>query len=67
MSHLREDPLSEKAEPDFSTVSLISVSDLPSEVTSVVTTARSATAARTLASGKRVQSSARVGDSSGCR
>ncbi len=45
---------------------LISVSDLPSDVTRVVTVALSATAASTLPSGKRTHSSASVGVSLGC-
>ena len=51
----------------FLSTSFTSVSDLPSEVTSVVTTARSATAASTPLSSKRVHSRARVGFSVGWR
>src|SRR5262249_30510987 len=51
----------------FLTVSLTSVSERPSDVTIVVTTARSARAASTALSGKRTQSSAKVGASLGWR
>ena len=51
----------------FLTSNFISVSDFPSEVTRVVMVALSATAARTVLSGKRNHSSARVGGSLGCR
>src|SRR5260370_4518130 len=47
--------------------SFTSVSDFPSDVTSVVITAFSATAPRTLLSGKRTHSKASAGASYGCR
>ena len=51
----------------FLMFSFTSVRDLPSEVTSVVTTALCTTAARTLLSGNRTHSKARIGASFGCR
>ena len=51
----------------FFSVSLISVRDLPSEVTRVVTWALSATAASTPLSGNRTHCSASDGVSFGCR